>query len=184
MSEQSTEAAETPEATQETEQKPDTEQTQEVDYKAEAEKWQALARKHEERAKSNAEKAKGFDELKRSQMTEQEKAVDEARVAARAEAIAETTPERVRLTFEAIGAGRLTEQQIDELLEDVDMTKYLTETGAVDRERVARKVNALAPAEQHSTPIVPDLGQGVREPALALNGDPLLADLKSKLGIG
>lgn len=179
MSEQSTEtAAET------TEQKPDTEQKHEVDYKAEAEKWQALARKHEERAKSNADKAKGFDELKKSSMTEQEKAVESARAEARAEALREIAPHLVTAKFEAVAAGRLTSEQIATLLEDVDMTKYLTPEGQVDVERVTRKVAALAPAEQQQEAATfPDLGQGVRQPAMALNGDPLLNDLKSKLGI-
>lgn len=179
MSEQTAETA--PETTEQT---PDTEQTQEVDHKAEAEKWKALARKHEEKAKSNAEKAKGYDELKQSQMTEQEKAVEAARTEARTEAFREIAPQLVQAKFEAVAAGRLTPEQINELLEDVDMTKYLTPDGQVDVERITRKVVALAPVEQQETPTpFPDLGQGIRQPAMALNGDPLLNDLKSKLGI-
>lgn len=182
MSEQSTESTTEAQATEATEQKPDTEQAQEVDYKAEAEKWQSLARKHEQRAKDNAEKAKGYDDLKRSQMTEQEKAVDAARSEARAETLREIAPQLVQAKFEAVAAGRLTAEQIAEFLEDVDTFKYLTPEGQVDTERVTKKVNALAPAEQQGQTF-PDLGQGVRETAHALNGDPLLNDLKSKLGI-
>ena len=147
-----------------TEQKPDTEQKPEVDYKAEAEKWQALARKHEDRAKSNAEKAKGYDELKQSQMSEQEKAVEQAKAEARTEAFRATAPERVRLAFEAVAGTRMTAEQIDEFLEDVDTTKYLTDEGAVDRERVAKKVDALAPAKQEDDKslLSPDLGKCMR----------------------
>lgn len=177
MSEQTTEVQ--PEATETTEQTPDTEQTPEVDYKAEAEKWQALARKHEQRAKDNAEKAKGYDELRASQMSEQEKAVEQAKAEARAEAFRATAPERVRLAFEAIAKDRLTSEQIDEFLEDVDTTKYLTEDGAVDRERVTKKVDALAPAKDEDddkSPLFPDLGQGKR-PTAAASTDPRAADL-------
>lgn len=177
MSEQTAEV-EAP-AAETTEQKPDTEQTQEVDYKAEAEKWQALARKHEDRAKANAEKAKGYDELKQSQMSEQEKAVERAKAEARAEAFRATAPERVLLAFEAVAKDRLTGEQIAEFLEDVDTTKYLTEDGAVDRERVAKKVDALAPAKQEEDDkslLFPDLGQGKR-PAAAPSNDPRVADL-------
>jgi hypothetical protein len=175
MSEQTAEA---PEATPETEQKPDTEQTPEPDYRAEADKWKALARKHEEKAKVNAEKAKGYDELKQSHMTEQEKAVEQAKAEARAEVLRETAPERVRLAFEAIAGSRMTAEQIEEFLEDVDTSKYLTETGAVDRERVGKKVDALAPKQQDDDKrdLFPDLGQGVRATAAA-SSDPRAADL-------
>lgn len=48
------------------------------DYEAEASKWKALARKHEEQSKANADKARRFDELEESQKTELEKAADRA----------------------------------------------------------------------------------------------------------
>lgn len=150
---------------------------------AEVEKWKALARKHEDRAKENSEKAKGFDDLKRSSMSEQEKAVEEARNAARAEAQREAAPRLVSAEFRAQAAGRFTAEQVAELIEDLDMAKYLTESGEVDSERVARKVAALAP-QAPAEPAFPDLGQGVRHGAdMALNGDPLLDSLKNKLGI-
>lgn len=44
-----------------------------VDHAAEAEKWKALARKHEQEAKANREKAAKFDEVERSRMTDDEK---------------------------------------------------------------------------------------------------------------
>lgn len=161
MSEQTAETTESQQ--QATEQKPDTEQTQEVDYKSEAEKWQALARKHEQRAKDNAEKAKGYDDLKKSQETEQEKAVREARDTARGEVLKEIAPRLVSAEFRAVAAGRLTAEQVAELIEDLDMTKYLTESGEVDTERVTKKVDALAPKEERKS--FPDLGQGKRTSA-------------------
>lgn len=160
MSEQTTEATEAT-ATEATEQNPDTGETQEVDHAAEIEKWKALAQKHEKRAKENADKAKGYDELKQSQMTEQEKAVEAAKAEARAEAIREAAPRLVFAEFRAAAAGRLTAEQVAELIEDLDMTKYLTDSGEVDTERVTKKVDALAPAAQARQPF-PDLGQGRR----------------------
>lgn len=44
------------------------------DWEAEAEKWKALARKHEDRAKENHEKVKAFDKIQEENMTDAEKA--------------------------------------------------------------------------------------------------------------
>lgn len=181
MSEQ---VAEVPEvAAEQSEQKSDTDEpTLEARLKAleaENEKVKALHRKQEERAKANAEKAKAYDELKASQMSEQEKAVEQAKADARAEAFRETAPERVRLAFEAVAGSRLTADQIEEFLEDVDTTRYLTDTGAVDRERVTKKVDALAPKQDEDTSrdLFPDLGQGKRLDASA-SLDPVAADIQ------
>ena len=59
------------------------------DLSAEAEKWKALARKNEQRAKENAEKAKRFDEFEEAQKTEQQKLVERAERAEQALAAAE-----------------------------------------------------------------------------------------------
>jgi L-alanine-DL-glutamate epimerase-like enolase superfamily enzyme len=76
--------------------------------------------------------------------TETEKAIKAAREEARIETLRESAPERVRLAFEAAAGQRMTAAQIEELLEDVDTTKYLTDTGAIDRDRVAKKMRWLA----------------------------------------
>ncbi|MDF7641732.1 hypothetical protein PT279_09065 [Bifidobacterium sp. ESL0784] len=52
--------------------------TEVTDWKAEAEKWKSLSRKNEAQAKSNADKARQFDEFQESQKTELQKAQDEA----------------------------------------------------------------------------------------------------------
>jgi len=68
--------AETTEATPtETQSASDTEST-DVDWKAEAEKWKSLSRKHEERAKANAEKATRYDDVIESQKTEAQKTAE------------------------------------------------------------------------------------------------------------
>lgn len=150
---ESTETASTETASTDTEQQPD--------HAAEVEKWKALAQKHEQRAKSNAEKAKGYDELKASQMTEQEKAVESAKAEARAEAIRESAPRLVSAEFRAALAGRRTAEEVASLIEDYDLSKYLTESGEVDTKRVAEKADLLAPhVEERKT--APTFGGGAR----------------------
>jgi hypothetical protein len=102
--------------------------------------------------------------------TETEKAIKAAREEARIETLRESAPERVRLAFEAAAGQRMTAAQIEEFLEDVDTTKYLTDTGAIDRDRVAKKIDALAPAKTGEPPkTAPSFGGGPRksEPARA-----------------
>lgn len=78
MTDESTETAttESTETTTSTETAAATETAK--DWEAETTKWKALARKHEEQSKSNADKAKAFDELEESQKTEVQKAIDAA----------------------------------------------------------------------------------------------------------
>lgn len=51
---------------------------QEVDWQAQAAHWKAMSRKNEDRAKSNAEKARKFDELEEQTKSELQKALDRA----------------------------------------------------------------------------------------------------------
>lgn len=46
---------------------------EDTDWQAEAGKWKELARKHEDRAKTNAQKAQAYDEYLESQKSEEEK---------------------------------------------------------------------------------------------------------------
>lgn len=58
-----------------------TDKAAEKDWETEAAKWKAMARKHEDSAKANAEKAKRLDEFEESQKTEMQKAADRAAAA-------------------------------------------------------------------------------------------------------
>lgn len=105
--------------------------------------------------------------LRQEQETASEKAVREAREAAAAEERKKLAPQVVRAEFRAAAKGILTDAQRDAFLEDADLTKYLTDKGEVDVEKVAKKVEALAPAKpegkQTKTSRVPrDMGQGNR----------------------
>lgn len=85
---------ETPTETVDTESAPET-----PDLAAEAEKWKALARKNEQRAKENAEKAKRFDEFEETQKTEQQRLTERAERAEQALIAAESA--RLRASIAA-----------------------------------------------------------------------------------
>lgn len=105
-------------------------------------------------------------EIEDANASETDKAIKTAREESRTEAFRETAPERVGFAFEAIAGNRMTADQIKEFLEDVDTTKYLTDTGAVDRERVAKKIDALAPVKEDEPPkTAPSFGGGPRKSA-------------------
>jgi hypothetical protein len=158
-----------------------------VDWQAQAEKYQALMRKEEAKAKANAAAAKELDKLKRAAMTETEAAVAEAVANAQAETAAEVTARLGgRLVIAEIRgavAGRLDAEAVDALTERLDLSTFLTADGDVDAGAVQAFAQRIAP-DVHSPPTFPDLGQGARSSA---NGnafqDPLLRDLKGKLGI-
>lgn len=160
------------------------EATETVDWKAEAEKWKGLSRKQEERAKANAGAAKELEQLRASQMTEAEKIAAEAEQRGRATTLAEVGERLVRAEFRAQAGGRVAD--LDEALDDLKLSKFLTEDGEPDAKAIAKAVARMAPPAEQETSRKPgprpDLSQGSSS-TMALNGDPLLDDLKSKLGI-
>lgn len=103
-----------------------------------------------------------LDKVRQANQTEAEKAVEAAKVEARAEAIREAAPRLVAAEFRAALAGRRTADEVAELIEDLDLSKYLTEAGEVDAERVTKKADLLAPpGEERKTP--PSFGGGPRK---------------------
>jgi hypothetical protein len=162
---------------------PEADTGSETDWKSEAEKWQGLARKHEDQAKRNSEAAKELARVRREAMTDQEQAVAEAAAAAVAEVTGRLGGRLVLAEIRAGVGGRLEASQLDALVEHLDLSGFLTDDGDVDQAAVAAWVTRIAP-ESTQPPAFPDLGQGPRGPA-ATNGqnDPLLRDIKSKLGI-
>lgn len=159
------------------------EATETVDWQAEAEKWKTLSRKQEERAKANAAAAKELEKLREAQMTEAERIAAEAEQRGRSAALAEVGQRLVRAEFAARSAGRIGA----DVLDDLNLAKFLTEDGEPDTDAIDKAIARLAPAaEQEQTRKPgprPDLSQGSSSAHMALNGDPLLDDLKSKLGI-
>lgn len=152
------------------------------DLAAEVQKWQNLARKHEERAKANAAAAKELETLRAQSMTDQEKAVAAARTEARAEALREFGTSRVDDAIRVAAAGRNID--VDGLLEALDRARFIGENGEPDRAAIAAWIDRIAPKPDDNGPRPLDLGQGVRGGQnAALNGDPLERSLKQALGI-
>jgi hypothetical protein len=148
-----------------------------VDTTAELEKWKTLARKHEERAKANAKAASELDQIKQSMLTDQEKAIAEAKREARQETMAEYSKRLVDAKLESALNGRVLDGNA---VLTFDKSAFITEDGEVDEQAISKWVEANSKSPE---PTYPDLGQGQRGSSTPLNGDPLLADLKSKLGI-
>lgn len=160
---------------------------EEKDWKAEAEALMAEARKWEGRAKANASAAKELEQLRTQAMTDQEKAVAAARQEGHAEGLAAGMARVVRAEIRAAAAGRMSTEQLAALLEATNLAVFIGEDGDVDEAKVQRFVDGIAPmpTEDETRVGFPDLGQGARGGSsnMALNGDPLLRDLKAKLGI-
>lgn len=113
--------------------------------------WKHQARKHENTVKARGDydalkaKAAEADRLRQERETESEAAVRKAREEGEAEARKALVPSLVASAFRAEAKGVLTDEQRDALLEDLDLSRYLTDTGEVDTDRVAKKVAAIAP---------------------------------------
>jgi len=132
--------------------------TDTADTADEVAKWKALARKHEDRAKANEAAKKELEKLQAASMTEQEKAIAEAKAAARTEALAEFGTSLVDAEFKAASAGR--EFDLPALLENLDRTKFLGPNGKPDAARIGEFVSKLAPAKRSTAT---DTGQGARK---------------------
>lgn len=156
-----------------------------TDLASEVEKWKALSKKNEDRAKANAKAAQELEEFRKQSMSETEKAIEEARTAGRREALTEAGAKIAAAEIRASATGRLADEQVATLIDNVNLARFVDDDGEVDRAAVAAFVDGIAPPPAENQPVVVDLGQGTRNAgqALALNGDPLLRDLKSKLGI-
>lgn len=155
----------------------ETTDTESPDLAAEVEKWKNLSRKHEERAKANANAAKELNELRQSTLSETERAIELAKAEARSQTLREMAVKVVEAKLQAELSGRTL--SADAVL-SFDKASFINEDGEVDDDSIKAWV------ESHSAkaePVYPDLAQGKRGTSVPLNSDPLLADLKAKLGI-
>lgn len=145
------------------------------DWKAEHENAVKDARKWEERAKANRAAAKELEELKRSGMSDIEKAVAQARDEGRAEAGAEFGGLLVAVELKAALTGReVADEQATALIEGLDAKKFLTDDGKPDSEAIAKWADRIAKKP------TPDLGQGARgnQPA----GSDMNSLIRSRMG--
>lgn len=174
--------------------------------RANAEKWKALAQKHEGRAKANADAQAQLEELKRANMTEQERIVEEVRAQVRAEAMREFGGALVHAEFRAAAGGRLDSEALDTLLGAVDLSRFIDDDGKPKSDEVSKFLDAVAPKPVEPAPVDPpvqppaaaqsaglpplaphpgDTGQGAaRSSTIPLNGDPIERKMRAALGMG
>ncbi|WEB38756.1 hypothetical protein MOV08_05185 [Streptomyces yunnanensis] len=115
------------------------------DWQAEAEKWKALARKNEARAKSNFEE---LEELRKAQMSDQEKALEAARQEGRNAAAGEFGTRLVGAELKAAASKAGTELPSSDFL---DLNKFLGEDGSPNSEAIDSFISSL-PAKPKKTP--------------------------------
>ncbi|QBI53430.1 hypothetical protein [Streptomonospora litoralis] len=119
------------------------------------------SRKWEDRAKQNAKAQAELDKLKRAQMSEQEKAVAQARDETETKVRQEMGEDLARAELKAAAAGKVA--GIDDFIEDLKLTKFLDESGRPDSKAIKAAVerwSKIAPAS--SSPPPADLKQGSR----------------------
>lgn len=124
--------------------------------------WKHHARKHEDRAKQFGdltpaqlaelrEKASRADALDEELASDKDKAVNEAKKAAKAEADAAYQPRLVRTEFRAALKGRVPdehlEQRLTSITEPLDLSKFLNDAGDVDTAKVTAFVDNIAPVK-------------------------------------
>jgi len=166
MSENATEAtkAAQPESAEQNEET----QADTTDWKAEARKWEA-------RAKENSGAAKAAEEARLDAMTESERAVEEAKQSARAEAATEYGKRLARTEFDAAAGRRNPDFDTASALEFVDLSRFLDENGEPDSKAIKAAVERLVPTGDtgpagfdggaRSTSKTPDFNQVLRQAA-------------------
>lgn len=126
------------------------------DGKDSAEYWKKLKRETDQR---NKRLTRELENLRRQHMSEQERAVEEARDSGRTEALRELSSRIVDAELRSAAANRPI--NVDALLANVDRSKFLTDDGEVDRDALNAWLDELAPV-QSETRQAGDLGQGAR----------------------
>jgi arsenate reductase-like glutaredoxin family protein len=124
--------------------------------KAEVDKWKSLSRKNEQQAKTNSMAAKELDEIRKSQLTDTEKLIEQTR---------EETSLAIRKEF----ALKLIDSELKSHLNgrsingsallDFDKSSFIQSDGNLDSDAIQSWVEAHSKTAE---PIIPDLGQGAR----------------------
>jgi hypothetical protein len=139
--------------------------------------WQDKARKHEGRVKALGgltaeelatlrEKAERQDALEAEMASEKDKAVNEAKTAAQAEVEAKYRPMLAETAFRVAIGDRKPQNEVDDFIADLNLTRFLNEDGQVDTAKVLARVEQFAPAkgtQQQRGPVV--TGHGARSGA-------------------
>lgn len=161
---------------------PETTEPVTTDWEAEATKWKELARKHEDRAKSNNAAAKELEKLREQSLSDTEKAVAAARREGETEALKKAGGKLARAELKAAAKGIIP----DGIVAAIDVNQFLDEDGEVDTAAIEKFVsdNTPEPSEpENDKPSFVDFGQGKRGDAPGLNSTQLERDMKIALGI-
>ena len=118
------------------------------DWKTKYEETLKEARKHEDRAKTNANAAKELEALKAKSMTDQERAVETARAEARTETLREVGGKLAEASIRVAASNRMTPAQLDGLLEGIDASKFLDASGDPNTKAITAWVDKVAPVSE------------------------------------
>lgn len=127
-------------------------------------------------------KASELETLKAQTMSEQEKAVAEAKKEAAAEAKREMIPLLVAAEFRAVTAGRIDKAELETILEPLDLTKFVDAKGNVDSQRVSDWISKANPAAVGGGGNFPDLGQGKRQTVKVTGKEAGMAEAQRRFG--
>lgn len=103
--------------------------------------WKAEARKHEKRAKENAKAAEELEKLRAKHMSEQDKAIAKAKTEGATEAMKSYGTKLAAAEFKA--AAALAGADTSGVIDLIDMSKFLDDSGDIDEKAIAKAVKGL-----------------------------------------
>jgi len=150
------ETTEEPEAVVETAENETSEMSETDALKAEVDKWKSLSRKNEQQAKSNGQAVKELDEIRKSQLTDTEKLIEQTREETSQAVRKEFAVKLVDAEFKSLLGGRSLDGSS---LLDFDKSSFIQGDGNIDSEAIQSWVEAHSTKAEQT---IPDLGQGAR----------------------
>lgn len=115
------------------------------DLQAQIEELTKNSRKWEDRAKANGKTATAAEQARLAAMSESERAIEEAKQSARAEAATAFGTRLARTEFDNLAGRRNPDFDTASALEYVDLTKFLDESGEPDTAAIKAAVARLVP---------------------------------------
>ncbi len=114
--------------------------------------WKALARKWEQRAKENNQKASEYEKQRKAAMTEAERTAAEAEERGRTAATQEFGKRLARTEFDALAGRRNADFNTAEIFDWLDVGKFVGEDGEPDAKAIKAAVERLVPAPPSGPP--------------------------------
>lgn len=158
MADNQTDQVETPEITDavETAESEVSELSEMDQLKAEVDKWKSLSRKNEQQAKSNMAAAKELDDIRKSQLTDTEKLIEQTKTETAQSVRKEFATKLVDAELKAHLNGRVVDSNA---LLSFEKSAFITDDGNIDSEAIQSWVEAHSKETGMASP---DLGQGAR----------------------